>query len=65
MVSSKACFISVSVTVTVCPMFYLIKLKCLHRPSDVVKAGGKQLAEWAKDSPAVSDANASHAYNKV
>ncbi|XP_063685744.1 vinculin-like isoform X7 [Bolinopsis microptera] len=34
-------------------------------PSEVVNAGVGQLSEWAKDSPAVSDANAHHAYNKV
>ncbi|KAL5267420.1 hypothetical protein ACHWQZ_G004455 [Mnemiopsis leidyi] len=34
-------------------------------PSEVVNAGVNQLTEWAKDSPAVDDANAHHAYNKV
>eukprot|EP00116_Pleurobrachia_bachei_P004886 sb/3465148/ len=33
--------------------------------SEVVRAGVNQLTEWAKDSPAVSDANAVHAYNKI
>ena len=31
----------------------------------MVRAGVNQLTEWAKDSPAVSDANAVHAYNKI
>ena len=35
------------------------------RPSEVVRAGVNQLGEWAKDSPAVDEANAHHAYNKV
>ena len=34
-------------------------------PSEVVNAGVGQLSEWAKDSPAVDEANAHHAYNKV
>ena len=34
-------------------------------PSEVVNAGVGQLSEWAKDSPAVDDANAHHAYNKI